>query len=150
MASWHNPALRILIGYSFGDEHINEAIVESLKANASAACFALQFGKLADYPNAVTLARENSNLSVLAPDEAIIRRRRGQWVASPTIDVATLKGAFEVVPEATKADGEESSRTQAGEMPRPCRMTLGDFKQLGDFLDEFSGYSSPESAGVVQ
>jgi hypothetical protein len=144
------PVALILIGYSFGDEHINEAIVESLKANASAACFALQFGKLADYPNAVTLARENSNLSVLAPDEAIIRRRRGRWVASPTIDVATLKGAFEVVPEATKADGEESSRTQAGEMPRPCRMTLGDFKQLGDFLDEFSGYSSPESAGVVQ
>jgi hypothetical protein len=144
------PVALILIGYSFGDEHINEAIVESLKANASAACFALQFGKLADYPNAVTLARENSNLSVLAPDEAIIRRRRGRWVASPTIDVATLKGAFEIVPEATKADGEKSSQTQAGEMPRPCRMTLGDFKQLGDFLDEFSGYSSPESAGVAQ
>jgi hypothetical protein len=144
------PVALILSGYSFGDEHINEAIVESLKANASAACFALQFGKLSDYPNAVSLARDNSNLSVFAPDEAIIRRRKGRWVASPTIDVATLRGAFEVVPEVTNASGKEPRQTQVSETPRPCRMTLGDFKQLGDFLDEFSGYSSPESVGVSQ
>jgi hypothetical protein len=144
------PVALILCGYSFGDEHINEAIVESLKANASAACFALQFGKLSDYPNAVTLARDNSNLSVFAPDEAIIRRRKGRWVASPTIDVAMLRGAFEVVSEMTKVGGKELSQTHVGEMPRPCRMTLGDFKQLGDFLDEFSGYTPPESVGVTQ
>jgi hypothetical protein len=140
------PVALILTGYSFGDEHINEAIIESLKANASAACFALQFGQLSDYPAAVALAKDNSNLSVLAPDKAIIRRREGRWMASPTIDIATLRGAFEVLPEAP-VDGETSSAKGAfaAEEPRPCRMTLGDFKQLGDFLDEFSGYGLPQA-----
>jgi hypothetical protein len=135
------PVALVMTGYSFGDEHINEAIVESLKANASAACFALQFGPLADYPAAVALAKSNSNLSVFAPDRAIIRRREGAWMASATSDLATLKGAFEVANE-NGADGAEA------DTPRPCRMTLGDFKKLGDFLDEFSGYAPPGASGV--
>ena len=135
------PVALILSGYSFGDEHINEVIVESLKANASAACFALQFGNLSNYPVAIALAKENSNLSVLAADKAIIRRREGKWMANPTIDIATLKGAFDLVPDAIGASEETSSgATVTAEAPRPCKMALGDFKRLGDFLNEFSSY----------
>jgi hypothetical protein len=136
------PVALILSGYSFGDEHINEAIVDSLKANASAACFALQFGELADYPKATALAKDNSNLSVLAPDGAVIRRRKGQWMASPTTDPVNLKGTFELVPE----EAASASAPTAPEALRRCRMTLGDFKRLGDFLDEFSGYRLPGDA----
>ena len=32
------PVALIILGYSFSDQHLNEAIVESLKANASSAC----------------------------------------------------------------------------------------------------------------
>jgi hypothetical protein len=131
------PVALIISGYSFGDEHINEAIIESLKTNASAACFALQFGSLANYPVAVALARDNANLSVLASDKAIIRRREGQWKANPTMDFAALKGVFEVIPTPNEVDEAKQSVAEA-EAPRPCRMTIGDFKRLGDFLDEFS------------
>jgi hypothetical protein len=62
-------------------------------------------------------------------------------MASATSDLATLKGAFEVANE-NGADGAEA------DTPRPCRMTLGDFKKLGDFLDEFSGYAPPGASGV--
>ena len=127
---------------------IYDAAWRAARARASAACFALQFGQLSEYPNAIALAKDNSNLSVFAPDRAIIRRGEGPWRASSTIDVAALRGAFEVVPEISGAIGQAPNATQVAEVPRPCRMTLGDFKQLGDFLDEFSGYSSPPSAGV--
>jgi hypothetical protein len=97
---------------------------------------------------AVALAKDNSNLSVFAPDEAIIRRRQGRWVASPAIDVTMLRGAFEVIPPVKTSD-QGPSQTQLVEMPRPCRMTLGDFKQLGDFLDEFSGSRPSANIGVT-
>jgi hypothetical protein len=73
------PVALFVIGYSFGDDHLNEAIVEGLAANPSAACFALQYGVLGDYPSAKKLALENANLSVLARDAAIVRllRRNG-------------------------------------------------------------------------
>jgi hypothetical protein len=137
------PVALVLSGYSFRDVHINEAIVESLKANASAACFALQFGELKNYPEAIKLAKDNANLSLLALDKAIIRRREGSWVASPATDISALKGVFEVI---TPAATETAAKGESGsESPRPCTMTLGDFKRLGDFLDEFSGYGFPRS-----
>jgi hypothetical protein len=143
------PVALVITGYSFGDEHINEAIVESLKANASAACFALQFGKLADYRAAAALAKDNANLSVLASDAAVIRRRAGVWMANPTADFATLRGTFEIIDD---ADGkpEDAAVASLPEAPRPCRMTLGDFKRLGEFLDEFSGFGAPGSSGMSQ
>lgn len=76
------PVALIIVGYSFRDQHLNEAIIESLKANASSACFALQFGDLAEYPAAIALAKDNPNLSLFARDKAIVRRRKGSWIAN--------------------------------------------------------------------
>lgn len=56
------PVAMFILGYSFGDEHINEALIDCLRSNPSAACFAIQYGKLSDYPTAVKLATENPNL----------------------------------------------------------------------------------------
>lgn len=140
------PVALVLSGYSFGDEHINEAIVDSLKANASAACFALQFGNLANYGKATALARENANLSVLAADRAVIRRREGPWMASPTIDPGALKGTFELISGAASSPTDSA----ASEELRPCRMSLGEFKRLGAFLDEFSSYRLPVQSGFTE
>ena len=63
LRSNQRPVALFIIGYSFGDEHLNEAIIESLSANQSAACFALQYGDLAGYPNVKKLALDNANLS---------------------------------------------------------------------------------------
>src|SRR6185295_7037538 len=62
MRNSQKPVALVVIGFSFSDEHLNEVIIESLKANPSAACFALQYGTLSDYPNAQKLARDNVNL----------------------------------------------------------------------------------------
>ena len=134
------PVALIVIGYSFSDEHLNSAIVESLKANPSAACFALQYDELAKYPNAKTLAADNSNLSVLARDAAVMRRREGNWLARPGAAVDSLTEAFEVIktpalPGTTPAAADDDQP----DTPRPCRLRIGDFQQLGAFLDDLSG-----------
>ena len=62
------PVALVVIGYSFADEHINEAIMESLKVNASAACFALQFGELASINGEGACSRQSKSIAA--------RRRR--------------------------------------------------------------------------
>jgi hypothetical protein len=140
------PVALFIIGYSFNDDHLNEAIVESLNANASAACFAFQYGELTDYPNAKKLARETANLSILARDSAVIRRQEAKWVAHPAADMAAIKCAFQPINVA----GADKKKLEESDQPLPCRLTIGDFKLLGDFLDEFSADSAFASTGVSE
>ncbi len=144
------PVALVVIGYSFADEHINEAIMESLKVNASAACFALQFGELAEYPKAKGLAADNPNLSLLAADAAIIRRKEGVWLAPPATDIAALKCAFEMVkPIKSAAGGEKTGQDEEqSDKPKPCRFIAGDFKHFGEFLGEFSQYGTTGGGGL--
>lgn len=123
------PVALVICGYSFGDNHINEAIVEGLKINSSAACFALQFGSLKNYGEAMRLAKETPNLSILAEDSAVIRRQEAQWKIAPTSNPETLDGAFEV----------QSDKSSGTEALRACIFQLGNFKLFGQFLDRFSG-----------
>jgi hypothetical protein len=135
------PVALIVIGYSFSDEHLNAAIIESLKANPSAACFALQYDEMVKYPNAKTLATDNSNLSVLARDAGVMRRREGNWLARPGTDVDSLREAFEVIktPVLTGTAPSTVDEDQS-DTPRPCRLRIGDFQHLGTFLDDVSRY----------
>ncbi len=146
------PVALIALGYSFGDEHINEAIIESLRANASSACFALQFDTLSAYADARALGMDNANLSVLAPDKAIIRRRELPWMATPATDVGALGGAFEVSAEPSSPGGNANGVTDVvtSDVPRPCRFLVGDFRYFGDFLDQFCGYTMPVTAGPTE
>jgi hypothetical protein len=137
------PVALIVSGYSYRDQHLNEAIVESLKYNSSAACFSFQYGNLSDYDGGIALAQQNANLSLLAADGAVIRRREGAWVATPTTEMAGLKGVFEpVAPQADAvAKGEEATPGSRDE-PQPCTFKLGDFKELGAFLEQFVAYGA--------
>lgn len=141
------PVALIILGYSFGDQHLNEALVEGLKANASSACFALQFGELEGYTEGVRLARENANLSLLAKNGAIVRRRQGAWVANPATDMASLKSTFA---KSTSTVATASNTTpDLGDLPQPCQFIAGDFKKFGDFLDEISSYDAQNSGRAV-
>jgi hypothetical protein len=117
------------MGYSFGDEHLNEVIIEGLIANPSSVVFALQFGRLVQYPAALALAEKNFNLSLLGRDEAILRGNKSAWMVQPSTDSALLNGSFEINDEKDDAESEK---------PQPCEFLLGDFRAFGKFLDEFS------------
>jgi hypothetical protein len=72
-------AVLVVSGYSFGDEHINECMVEGLRSNPSAVVFGLLYGKLDDYKHAHELTNTAANLKLLARDGAIVGARRGAW-----------------------------------------------------------------------
>jgi hypothetical protein len=134
------PVALFVIGYSFSDEHLNATIVESLRANPSAACFALQYQEISHYTKAAILAEGEANFSLLAQDAAIMRRRRGSWWARPATEPAALGGVFTF----SDTDDDPAHAVRAGvsggqdtDESRPCRFLLGDFGHFGSFLDEF-------------
>lgn len=85
--------LLIINGYSFCDEHINEILFQSLRANKRLAVTALLFGEIKGpkrmIPESVLkYGLENPNLSILGPDKASIGGNISEWEfdGSPTPD----------------------------------------------------------------
>lgn len=80
-------AVLFVCGYSFGDEHINDTIINALKVNQTANVIALMYGNIKKtdpagelyFPEAVKRAQERPNLSVWHDDEAVIAAQRREW-----------------------------------------------------------------------
>ena len=79
-------AVLFVCGYSFGDEHINDTIINALKVNQSANVVALMYGKMKKdaagtlvAPEAVKMALERPNLSIWHDEEAVIGAQRREW-----------------------------------------------------------------------
>ena len=79
-------AVIVCLGYSFGDQHINEMIAEGLSGNATAVVFAPLFGELSKYDEAARLAKRLPNLRLMAFDSAVIGGREGAWRGSSPVD----------------------------------------------------------------
>jgi hypothetical protein len=128
----NNSAVLIISGYSFSDEHLNDTIINALKANPTAMVIGLLYNtfiyddkgtKLTRYERAISLAESRSNLSMWAFDEAIIGGLRGKWKISKTPMEDEDNVAKAIV---------EISDTQH-------ELKLGDFKIFGNFLQELIG-----------
>ena len=121
-----NAAL-VVCGYSFGDEHINDVIVEGLQRAPTAVTFALMFGKVEDYGEATRLARMRPNLNVLARDGGIIRAQRVEWSERDSESI-------------TQVDSSSIAWTQQqGSSKFSAEFKLGDFAAFGQFLREIGG-----------
>lgn len=136
------PVALLVVGHSFSDDHLNETIVESLRANPSAVCLALQYGDISQYSTAAELATTEPNFCLFASDAAIIRRRKAKWVARPAAEAAAFGGAFEFVEPPNGNSNAQPDTSRSGENPtdepRPCRFRLGNFKHFGAFVEEFA------------
>lgn len=110
----------VTCGYSFSDQHLNEVILNGLRSNATAVCFALMHAPRKEYPEAISRALKQPNLSLLAADGAVLGTVERDWspdeqTAHPLHDLA-VKG-----PPGGAGTGN-------------CQFTLGDFAKLGAFL----------------
>lgn len=117
-------AVLITCGYSFSDQHLNEAILQGLSGNPTAICFGLIFGDRGNTPEGVKNARKHPNLSLLAADGAVIGTVERDWRSDERAE-QPLHGV-------AVATGEMGSRTTAP--PERCKFLLGDFSAFGDFL----------------
>jgi hypothetical protein len=120
-----NDAPRLVVcGYSFLDDHLNEVLLDGLRGNRNAQCFALMYSGLDKHPRVVDYAERQSNLTVLAWDGAVVGTRSGLYRSGTT-------GGAEHTPwlmEETIAGGDPIVSH-----PR-CR--LGDFHYFGLFLEQ--------------
>ena len=130
------PAVLFTVGYSFSDEHINDIIVDSLRANPSAISYALQYDKLSAYPHVADLAQRCSNLHVLAPDEAVNNGRHFHWETYSSEQVEELGSAFR-----RQCSHGDSSTTKGEVLEKhevAVEFCLGDFNAFGHFLASLS------------
>lgn len=120
-------AALVLCGYSFRDEHINEAIVQGLRASQLVGnAFALLYDKLDAYPEAVQLAKGRPNLTLLARDGAVVGTQRRSWVVRDADAVANFSDTW--INWAPIAGGK-----------RVAEFRLGDFRSFGAFLRDLLG-----------
>lgn len=120
----------VVCGYSFLDEHLNEILLDGLRGNRNAQCFALMYSGLDQHSRAVEYAVKQSNLTVLAWDGAVVGNRVGRY-RSGTI------GGKEHLPWLTE---EEVGVDEQKELQPRSR--LGDFHYFGLFLEQLCGGSN--------
>lgn len=122
-----------VVGYSFSDEHINDTIVDSLRANPSAVCYVLQYDRLSTRQQIHNLARRCSNLRVLSPDSAITDGRHSGWAECLLTQVAEFDGAFR--PKCSAAKNHKQEEAERDDLA--VEFCLGDFDAFGHFLASF-------------
>ena len=118
----------VICGYSFLDDHLNEVLLDGLRGNRKAHCFALMYSNLSDHPRAVEYARKQANLTVLAKDGAVIGLRQGRYRPG-------IAGGDEHKPWLY----EEAVATMDPANPeQQPRSRLGDFHYFALFLEQLS------------
>jgi hypothetical protein len=123
--------LVLIVGYSFSDEHLNEILLQGLRANSRLAAVALMYGERDGErfvtPEAVLAhADQHRNLSVLGPDRACYGGVTRMWRPSG--------GSL----------GDEAPYWDA----QQDRFTLGDFTAFATWIERFLfGHSLAPEAG---
>jgi len=124
----------IIVGYSFGDQHLNDVIVQSLQGSPSTAVFALMYGQLSNYEEAVNLAKERANLTVIGKNGVMIGTKEQYWKKlDEEPEPIVPAGAVEWSKSTEKGDSWEAS------------FKLGDFVSFGAFLQDIAGKGSLRS-----
>ena len=140
-------AVLITSGYSFGDTHLNDTIINALKANPTAMVIALLHDTYAyknesgatviRYERAFSYAENSLNLSAWTFDEAVIGGLRGKWkVSNPEMLIdENLANAIVSIPEIIKSEDDDSKE----ETIIHYQLQLGNFSVLGNFVQELIG-----------
>jgi hypothetical protein len=123
-----NPVL-IVCGYSFADDHLNEVLLDGLRGNSSAHCFAMLYPKLEECVVPTRHATKHANLTILARDGAVIGTRAAGY--APVAKSALSPGGGIAVPE-----------SDAGPPDVPAECLLGDFHYLTLFMEAQFGVAT--------
>lgn len=117
--------LLLVVGYSFGDQHINDIFFTNLRENNRFSLTALMFDPLDKKELSENLIKPTQgirNLTAYGPDQALIGGVLGKWSEPPTPPTGMSKWPFW-----------DDTKKQ---------FTLGDFSNLPPFLREFIGARS--------
>ena len=131
-------AVLIFCGYSFRDQHVNDVIVQGLHSSQTTMAFGLLFNSLKDSIDAVTIARKQPNLTILARDGAVVGTTEARWVRRDTPDMPTSASVGLSWTQPTSSDTGGTSQ---------ATFLLGNFATFGDFLQDLVGARQQQPAG---
>ena len=117
----------VVCGYSFLDDHLNEVLLDGLRGNRNAQCFALMYSGLDKHPRVVEYAERQGNLTVLAWDGAVVGTRVGGYRVGTAGGEEHAPWLLEEAP--SSGDPKDVSP----------RSRLGDFHYFGLFLEQLCG-----------
>lgn len=121
----------ITIGYSFGDQHINEVLFDALDVRDRMHIIAMQFADPPPDHELVKRAERRHNLLVYGPTTAIVGGVSGQWHLVEPVDERTA-GLLDV-------PFDSDAEPAVDKAPVTGRFRLGDFYWFGRFLDQIAG-----------
>lgn len=134
----------ILSGYSFNDGHLNDTIINALKANPTAMVLGLMHDRyekksgddnlVERYPAAYRLAENQHNLNIWTFDKAIIGTNFGRWSRSRNKDDDDFD-LLKFICHDKQIDGSDSAEDL---------IKLGDFSVFTDFLKKIIGTSKED------
>jgi hypothetical protein len=124
-------SLLVVIGYSFGDQHINEVIFESLRVHDRVHVIALLFEDPEEDSSLVRRSRSHHNLILYGPQYGIVGGERRAWKLMDPVDGRTA-GLLDVPFDSKFVPDEE-------EPPLFGKFRLGDFVWFAQFLDQITG-----------
>lgn len=127
----------IICGYSFLDDHLNEVLLDGLRGNRNAQCFALMYSNLEDHPRAVQYAETQANLTVLAKNGAVVGTRVGLYRPGTPNIKEHLPWLYEEV------------IMTSGAPENHLRCRLGDFHYFGLFLEQLCGARSNDAQSNI-
>lgn len=118
-----------VLGYSWGDQHVNDVIFDALAARERTHVIALQHEELSDDHQLIKRAESRHNLVVYGPKTALIGGQRRPWRLLEPVDA----------PTAELLDVPFDSDAQPKDVPAITgRLRLGDFAWFTRFLDEIA------------
>lgn len=126
LLSSDSSTLLVSIGFSFGDQHINDIVREALSGPNAPHLIALQHEDPEPESAIGKLALEHSNVIALGPNRAIIGKRYGSWALLDHVTDSTATD-LDIVFDSDAVVGAEPELTG--------RFRLGDFAWFARFLD---------------
>ncbi len=125
-------SLLIISGFSFNDEHLNDTIINALKANPSAMVLGLMYDTYLTkndnkemserYSKAYKLAEDRHNLNIWTFDKAIIGTNLGEWKKMKDTDDKEILSFIENITTKGTPDIDETF------------VKMGDFSVFANFL----------------
>jgi hypothetical protein len=124
-------AVLVVVGYSFGDDHINEIIFDALDAHDRTHVIALQYEELGEDHELMRRSARRRNLLVYGPDTAVVAGERRPWALADPVDSQTAD--LLDIPFDSDAAPDTDVIATAG------RFRLGDFNYFARFLNSIAG-----------
>ena len=120
-------ALLIVCGFSFGDQHINDIIFQSLENHPRTHVYALQFADHNRDTDLIRRGKQYSNMIIVEPKGGIISGKKAEWGIHS--DSSISEAWFERCrSEQTSVDSIPEREMILG------KMKIGDFRQFCNFL----------------